>query len=273
MKKLFMFMIIATLLAACSTARQNTPGRTQSSQNPTVQPTLAGQPANLGFPTPSMAFTPSPEPEASNTPASTASATAVASATTGTAAPAQLQVLSSQGYTMDEGFYIVGEVQNNTDTPMGSVDITAALYSKQSGKMQQVGTEDGTTLLNVIPAKGKAPFLLGPYIMAQRVVMYDFQVKGQPASQPRQDLTEQSDNYYVAGDWLHLRGQVNNPGSSDASYVKVIVTLYDPSGNVVGAATTYTNPSDISAGGNAPFDVATEYFPNFDHYAIQIQAQ
>ncbi len=270
MKKLVAIAMIGLLLAACSPNQTNTAARTPRAQFQPAQPTLAGGTSTLEISTPSsQPSTPTPSAESTSTEVSSGSGTATSASTP----PPQLQVLSSQGYTMEEGFYIVGEIQNNTNAPMGSVDILTTLYSKQSGKMEAVGTEDGTTLLNVVPPNGKAPFLIGPYIMAQRVVMYDFQVKGQAASLPRQDLTVQSDNYYTEGDWLHLRGQVNNTGSSDAHYVKVIITLYDPKGNVVGSATTYTNPTDIPAGENAPFDIATEYFPNFDHYVIQIQAQ
>lgn len=268
MKRFYLVFTIGLLLAACSTAKSgkpNTPADTPVAQIQVAQPTATIQAAISDVP--SQTAIPAPATSTagtSNTPVATAG---------GTSTPRPLQVLSSQGYTMEEGFYIVGEVQNNTDSPMGSIDITATLYSKQTGKLAVVGTEDGTTLLNVIPPNGKAPFIIGPYIMAQRVVMYEFQVQGQAAALSRQDLTVQSDNSYQAGDWLHLRGQVDNSGTTDAQFVKVIFTLYDPSGNVVGAASTYTNPASVSAGGSAPFEVATEHFPNFNHYTIQIQGQ
>ncbi len=267
MKNLFFVSMIGLLLAACSTPKPSARVNTPVAQIQVAQSTPTDQAMASDVPSPTII------PSTATLTAGTSTSTTSTATVTGTSTPGPLQVLSSQGYTMEEGFYIVGEVQNNTDTPMGSIAITATLYSKQTGKLATVGTENGTTLLNVIPAKGKAPFLLGPYIMAQRVVMYEFQVQGQASNLARQDLAVQSDNSYQAGDWLHIRGQVDNPSTTDAQYVKAIITLYDPSGNVVGAASTYTLPPSISAGGSAPFEIATEHFPNFDRYVIQIQAQ
>ncbi len=80
-------------------------------------------------------------------------------------------------------------------------------------------------------------------------------------------------NSYSAGSWLYVRGEILNNGTTDAKFVKAVITLYDQYGNVIGAFSTYTNPSTVPAGGYAPFTASTEYWPNFDHFTVQVQGQ
>ena len=157
---------------------------------------------------------------------------------------------------------------------MGSVQVTAVYEYKPNGRpITTLGTEKTSTLLSVIPANGKAPFKLGPYVFPEPVTMYELKVQGQAGNLPRQDLVLQSSNDYSAGTWLYLRGEIKNTGSISAQYVKAIVTLYDPKGSVVGVLDTYTTPDAIPAGEYSNFQVMTDYWPNFDHFSVQIQAQ
>jgi hypothetical protein len=181
---------------------------------------------------------------------------------------------------MNDGFYIFGEMLNNTATPMGNIKITATYYYQSAGRPVVIGTKVGTTLLDVIPAYGTAPFVIGPFVALTNthsgpVTWYDLHEEGQTASTlSRQDLVVQTGaNSYSAGSWLYVRGEILNPGKTDAKFVKVVITLYDPNGNIIGALSTYTNPGTVPAGGFAPFSVSTEYWPNFDHFNVQIQAQ
>jgi hypothetical protein len=181
---------------------------------------------------------------------------------------------------MNDGFYIFGQMLNNTATPMGNINITATYYYQSAGRPVVVGTKVGTTLLDVIPAYGTTPFVIGPFIALTNthsgpVTWYDLHEEGQTASTlSRQDLVVQTGaNSYSAGSWLYVRGEILNTGKTDAKFVKVVITLYDSNGNIIGALSTYTNPSTISAGGFAPFSVSTEYWPNFDHFSVQIQGQ
>jgi hypothetical protein len=50
-------------------------------------------------------------------------------------------------------------------------------------------------------------------------------------------------------------GEVENKGTEPVEYVKVAVTFYDGSGNVVGTENTYANPSDLAPGMKSPFKI------------------
>lgn len=181
---------------------------------------------------------------------------------------------------MNDGFYIFGELLNNSATPMGNIKITATYYYQSAGKPVVVGTMEGSSLLDVIPAYGQAPFIVGPFVVLTNthsgpVTWYDLHEEGQATSTiSRQDLVVQTGaNSYSAGTWLYVRGEILNTGTTDAKFVKAVITLYDQNGNIIGALSTYTNPSTVPAGGFAPFSVSTEYWPNFDHFTVQVQGQ
>jgi hypothetical protein len=50
-------------------------------------------------------------------------------------------------------------------------------------------------------------------------------------------------------------GEVENNGTEPVEYVKVAVTFYDGSGNVVGTENTYADPSDLAPGMKSPFKI------------------
>ena len=54
-------------------------------------------------------------------------------------------------------------------------------------------------------------------------------------------------------DTFNIAGEINNNGSRDVDFVKVIATLYNADGTVIGSDFTYTDPSTIPAGDSSPF--------------------
>jgi hypothetical protein len=264
MKRLFVMFVAAVFMVACSSTNSSQATSTRPARNQNFSVTLSGQTAEE--------TTPSPLP-----PAVTSNATITQTVTTdnvSTASSSTLHIVDSQGYSMLDGYYIIGEVQNDGANPVRSVKVTAVYEYKFSGKpIMTLGTESTTALLDVIPPDGKAPFKLGPYTFGRPITMYELKVQGQTGNLARQDLVLQSSNEYSVGSWLYLRGEIKNTGDKNAAYVKAIITLYDPKGSVVGVISTYTAPDTIAAGGYSTFAVTTNYWPNFDHYSIQIQAQ
>ena len=274
MKKIFLILFVSVLLTACSSTASN---KTRTSQRTPVAQLPVQSNQSLATAQPSSTDTSSPTPIPATVTASPVSSVTPA-ATADPSQPAGLDVIAKQGYAMFDGFYIVGELLNNTATPMGNINITATYYYLRAGKPVVLGTMDGTTLLDVIPAYGMAPFVIGPYVLttnkAGPVNTYDLHEAGQAGTLPRQDLVlQQGANSYSASSWLYVRGEILNKGTTAAKFVKAVITLYDQYGNVIGAMATYTNPSTVPAGGYAPFTVSTEYWPNFDHFTVQIQGQ
>jgi hypothetical protein len=72
--------------------------------------------------------------------------------------------------------------------------------------------------------------------------------------------------------YFHVVGEVENNTPSTAQFVQITGTFYDINNAVVGTQFTYTNPSDISSGATAPFDLilmsASVPTSLIDHYKL-----
>jgi hypothetical protein len=72
--------------------------------------------------------------------------------------------------------------------------------------------------------------------------------------------------------YFHVVGEVENNTPSTAQFVQITGTFYDINNAVVGTQFTYTNPSDISSGATAPFDLiltsASVPASLIDHYKL-----
>ncbi len=105
MKKIFLILIVSALLTACSSASSNNTGssrRTPVAQIPvqsTSQPPATAQP--------SVTDTSTPTPVPTGTPTSASSVTVTPTPTIDPSQPAGLDVLSHQGYSMNDGFYSI----------------------------------------------------------------------------------------------------------------------------------------------------------------------
>jgi hypothetical protein len=73
--------------------------------------------------------------------------------------------------------------------------------------------------------------------------------------------------------YFHVVGEIKNNSPSTAEFVQITGTFYDINNAVVGTQFTYTNPSDISSGATAPFDLiltsASVSTSLIDHYNLQ----
>jgi hypothetical protein len=189
--------------------------------------------------------------------------------------PDQLQILSHQSYVDSLGWYhIVGEVQNNSDVPVEFVEVIAKLYDETNNV---IGTKLTFTAPDTIFPSGKAPFDIITLRRAQwqKINDYQLQVKGDPAATLLpQNLVLLNQSSRIQGDFLYVAGEVQNTGSTPA-LVKLIITLYDTSFNVVNTDWGYANGGVIPANETSAFEVriAHQTDRNNYHYRIQIQEE
>jgi hypothetical protein len=283
-------LVAASLACGSETVSPTEAGQATSTSPPATaeeaqaQPTAAPGATNTSeptriLPTPEATSTPQPTPipptpEATSTseptpilPTLEATSTPEPTPISPTPGPPELEILSHQSYTDSGWFHIVGEVQNNSDTAIGFVKIVATLYD-DAGNV--VGTDFTYTELVVIPAGSRSPFVTGTDEY-EGVTQYKLQTQGSPANLPREDLVILSHSHYEDAGWLHVRGEVQNTGDTPAEFVKIVITLYDAAGNVIGTDFTYTDLDAVPAGGTSPFETGTDHYPGFDHYEIQVQ--
>jgi hypothetical protein len=256
MTAVFLSLVVVTV--ACGGSPTLSPPVQGPSQESTTQaPSLPPVPADTSAPAVSLPTPTHPIPSATQ-PAATA-----------TQSQPALEILSHTSYTDAGWYHIVGEIRNNSTQPMAFVKIVATLYDDAS---TVVGTDFTYTELDVIPPGGKSPFETGTD-QWEGTTNYKLQAQGRPSSPARQDIVIKSHQSYVDGSWLHVRGEVENTGDTDAEFVKIVVTLYDETGTVVGTDFTYTDLDTVPPGGTSPFETGTDHWPGFDHYEIQVQAR
>ena len=178
-----------------------------------------------------------------------------------------LEVLSQHTYIDGRYLYIVGEVRNNTDNPMSYVRLVATLYDKDA---KVTGTNSTFSELKTISPASKSPFKISIEEWTG-TTKYKIQTDGIKGILPRQDVVILSHNSYVEGRWQHIKGEVQNTGTTAVQYVKLVVTLYDVDGGVIDMDYGFTTINTIVAQGTSPFDILLSHWSDFDHYDIQVQ--
>ena len=70
---------------------------------------------------------------------------------------------------------------------------------------------------------------------------------------------------------FHIVGEVENTGIDTLEFVKVIATIYDTGGTVIGTDSTYTQPYTLKCGQVAPFDIlCTGDVPQAGKYKVVV---
>ncbi len=183
----------------------------------------------------------------------------------------EVVVLSDRSYTDDiEYTHVVGEVRNNTNTPVEFVEITATFYSK-AGKV--IATEYTYSALDIVPSGGKSPFEILeelPAAAARYKLNVDWD-EADAAAPPGLKILSRS-RYVDDIDLLHIVGEVKNTSSRRLEFVEVVATFYDGRGRVVATDFTYTSPENLRAGQTAPFEfVLTEGNLTNARFELQVQ--
>lgn len=228
-------------------------------------PTVTPEPTLTPEPTATPEPTVTPPPAETPTPALTPTGIPEA-------AQPKLAILNHYNYIDSSGrLNIVGEVQNNSDTPLELVQIDVTFYD-DAGKV--IGTDFTFATLDVIPPGGKAPFVLtkeqGRLISAYTLKPEDDPTVG---ALPPQDYVILNHKCLIEDDSFYVQGEVQNAGDEPAQFVKLIVTLYDVTGKVIGADFAYTDLDVIPPGETSSFEVVTAHQPDFNHYEIQIEGK
>jgi hypothetical protein len=175
-------------------------------------------------------------------------------------AAAQVNILTHSGWLDAIGYYHVsGEVENVGDGSASFVKITATFYDSSD---TVVATSFTYTHLSVLLPGRKSPFeiLLVDTTQAAKVHHYSLSATFSATSPIPIGLEILSNSSYIdAVGYMHVVGEIKNIATGDATYVKVIATFYNSTGHVVGTAFTYSDPSDLSPGQKAPFEVLLIY--------------
>ena len=188
------------------------------------------------------------------------------------ALPPQVEILSHSHFRDSLGwFHIVGEVQNGLTSRIRFVKITATYYDAGN---TVIDTSFTYTSLDILLSDQKTPFEI---LLLRDVAVDHYSLTASYSSTtlyPYRDFEILSHSSFedIIG-WLHVVGEIKNIGVQDATFVEVVCTFYDAGGGVVATSFTYTDPTDLSAGQTAPFEILLEksLSNKVDSYSLQFQ--
>jgi len=163
------------------------------------------------------------------------------------AAFAEVTIQNDQDYVGDDGaFHVVGEIQNNLDSPLNQVNVFVTLYDENNNV---VVTKETRSLVNTIMPEMKGPFdFIFTDINPDQVKSYSLDLEysiSEPKSQviaiTSSELTRDNHNNLI------ISGTVENSGEITANTVAVIATLYDRNGNVAAVSRVHPEPDYLGS--------------------------
>ncbi len=190
-------------------------------------------------------------------------------------AVAEVTIGSNTGYIDSLGYYnVVGEVQNVGDQAARFVEISATFYD--SGDVV-VGTSFTFSSVDVLLVGKRSPFkiIFMDTSQSSKVDHYSLNVDLDSTASLPEGLEILSHSSYIDEiDYMHIVGEVKNKAAEKATYVQVIATCYDGAGNVVDESFTFSDPSDIEAGEEAPFEILimSEQVDSVDSYELTAES-
>ena len=160
---------------------------------------------------------------------------------------AEVTIQNDQQYVGDdESLHVVGEIQNNLDSPLNQVLVSVILYDENENV---VDTKETRTLVNTIMPGMKGPFdFIFTDIKSEQVKSYSLDVqysisepKGQVIGITSSELTRDNHNNLI------ISGTVENNGEITANTVAVVATLYDRNGDVAAVSRIHPQPDYLES--------------------------
>ncbi|MBM3904140.1 MAG: hypothetical protein FJ357_03255 [Thaumarchaeota archaeon] len=134
-------------------------------------------------------------------------------------------------YKDDEGYTVViGEVENTKSFPVNNVKVWVGFFSgKAAGTAGETPLETvtGTSLLEVIPAKGKSPFIIKSETPDPEITEVTINVLGFNAATQKQQLLEVEPGALIIGETITLDAQITNTGANPAENIRAHLIGYD----------------------------------------------
>jgi len=171
----------------------------------------------------------------------------------GQMAYAEVMIQNDQKYVDNDGLmHIVGEIENNTVSPLNQIKISAILID---GDGDHIGKIVGETVSNIIMPQTKGAFdILIKNVAAESITDYELNLD-YSLTEPKNQVIDISSTH-ISKD-IHnntvITGVLENKGDITANMIRVMATLYDRDGNVLTVSETYTKPDFLRAGDNATF--------------------
>jgi len=127
----------------------------------------------------------------------------------------------------DEGGYtvIIGEVENTKNFPVTEVRILGLFYDEFT--VQPLEAKIGTTIIDVIPPFGKAPYIIKSLNPNASITNVSVKLQGFNSAPPKNEELSIESEISELGEQLKITGQLTNNSSEEASQTKIHLVFYD----------------------------------------------
>ena len=143
----------------------------------------------------------------------------------------KLTTTSPFSYKDEEGYTVVmGEVENTKTFQVKNVKIWVGFYSGKasgSGGEPPVETVTATTLLDVVPPKGKSPFVIRSETPDPEISEVTINILGFNSASAKQQSLEVKPDTLLIGETVILPATITNGGQTDSTGTKVHLIAYD----------------------------------------------
>jgi hypothetical protein len=167
-------------------------------------------------------------------------------------------------YQDEEGYTIViGEIENTKSFPINNVRVWAGFFADDaagSAGQTPLETASGTSLLEVIPAKGKSPFIIKSETPDPEISEVTINILGFNSATQKQQLLDITPGSLVIGETITLDAVISNTGQQAAENIKVHLIGYDSFNppRIVGIQTTTLNEITAKKTGYVSFDTVMD---------------
>jgi len=165
----------------------------------------------------------------------------------------EIVVQNDQTYVGDDGImHIVGEIQNNSKSPLNKIKILAVLIDENGNEVNKF---EGKMLSNILMPgmKGGFDIITNEHISDERLsynLEFDYKLaapKSQVIDIVSSELTRDQLNNVA------ISGTIENKGDITANMINVVATLYDRDGKVLTVSKIQTQPDFLRAGEESRF--------------------
>ncbi len=175
------------------------------------------------------------------------------------AADAQSRYFETKGIYLYEGgmdsVVVGGVIENVSDTPRGSVEISITLYDRDGNT---IGTVTGNTNVDVMHPGQISSFetILRGQANFSSIDRWNMTVTSEVAESKASSLMLVVEETRIDPRGVYfLEGTVTNNGNATATNVRVSAAFYDQNDQVVASAISPASPQNLEPGQSAPFQL------------------
>ena len=165
--------------------------------------------------------------------------------------------------TSDGTTVVFGEVQNNLNSPVNAVTLGVTFMDDNSN---QVEYKTGTTLIQVIPPGGKAPFMISSTKSDPSITQIQVKIAGFQSSSDRQQVLDISSGPLQVSDKVSVSGTITDNGALKSDNTKIYLISYDAFQRIV--AIGISDPINVDSGKDSQFSVTSDSSPRAKSYML-----